>query len=79
MRQTTPYTASQYNSDNGFPLTWICRCCCGTARYESGIEEEATEYHLRNMTKPGVIVGRPARKYEMNYERQEEPHRAEGS
>lgn len=59
MKQTHSYSASHYVSDNGFPLTWMCRCCL-TGGAESTRKEEAEEYHLRNKTQTGKIIGRPA-------------------
>jgi len=59
MRQTQSYSASQYVRDNGFPLTWMCRCCISSHSTQD-MHAEADEYHERNKTKPGIIVGRPA-------------------
>ena len=60
MKQTYNYSASQYVSDNGFPLSWMCRCCLGTNHATSGIREEAEEHHERSKSRPGTIIGRPA-------------------
>jgi hypothetical protein len=59
MRQTHNYSASQYVRDTGFPLTWMCRCCI-TSHAESDMQKEAEEYHLRNKTPSGTVIGRPA-------------------
>jgi len=59
MQQTQGYSGSQYARDNGFPLTWICRCCCAGPAH-STIREEAEEYHERNKSRPGTIIGRVA-------------------
>ncbi|RVX75682.1 hypothetical protein B0A52_00038 [Exophiala mesophila] len=59
MRRTHEYTASQYVTDSGFPLSWMCRCLC-TGRADEGREQEAEEYHQRNKPAPNVIIGRPA-------------------
>jgi hypothetical protein len=59
MRQTHQYSASQYVGDNGFPLTWICRCCLSSGA-QSTMREDIEENHQRSKTQPGKIVGRPA-------------------
>jgi hypothetical protein len=65
MRQTHPYTASDYNRDHIFPLfVWLCWPSCRSQQYAATIKEEAAEYHQRNKTKPGVIIGRPAKSSE---------------
>jgi hypothetical protein len=58
MKQTHTYTASQYVSDNGFPLSWMCRCC--VSGYKTDRQEEAQEHFERTKSRPGTVVGRPA-------------------
>ncbi|KIW23098.1 uncharacterized protein PV07_11324 [Cladophialophora immunda] len=75
MKQTHSYTASQYVNDNGFPLSWMCRCCI-TSGMTSGMKDEIEEHHLRSQTQPGKIIGRPAglqtypKRTTMQYQRQ---------
>lgn len=59
MKQTHNYTSSQYVNEGGFPLSWMCRCCCGADQAKSGMREEADEYHVRNKTPAGTVIGRP--------------------
>ncbi len=59
MRQTNGYSGSQYARDSGFPLVWMCHCCC-TSRAASDAQAEVEEHYQRTKSKPGVIIGRPA-------------------
>lgn len=59
MKQTHSYSANQYVRDNGFPLSWMCRCCC-TSQAEADMRAEAAENHERSKTQPATIIGRPA-------------------
>ncbi|KIY03908.1 uncharacterized protein Z520_00600 [Fonsecaea multimorphosa CBS 102226] len=59
MKQTHSYTASHYVNENGFPLSWMCRCCI-TSGATSGLRDEIEEHHLRTKVQPGKIIGRPA-------------------
>lgn len=78
------YTASDYVRDNGFPLSWMCRCCLGTGRAHSGVEQEFSEYQQRTKPKPGTVIGRPAgreayhgRSATMVYQQQQSRNRPE--
>ena len=56
MRETQPYTSTQYRRDNGFPLAWMCTCCIS----RSGPEEEAEEhFQQRNEERQGKVIGKP--------------------
>ncbi len=59
MKQTHSYSASQYVNETGFPLSWMCRCCI-TGHSASDMRAEAEEYHERNKTRSGTVIGRPA-------------------
>ncbi|KIW81611.1 hypothetical protein Z517_04637 [Fonsecaea pedrosoi CBS 271.37] len=75
MKQTHSYTASHYVSDNGFPLSWMCRCCI-TGGVAKDREAEIEEHYLRSRTQAGKIIGRPAglqtypKRATMQYQRQ---------
>ncbi|KAK5028267.1 hypothetical protein LTS07_006358 [Exophiala sideris] len=59
MKSQYNYSASDYVRDNGYILTWMCKCCCAT-RATSGMDEEFQEYQQRTKVQPGTVIGRPA-------------------
>lgn len=60
MRQTHEYTSSQYNADNGFPLTWLFKRHL-KKKIRSGIQGEAEENHRKHeAARSGKIIGRVA-------------------
>lgn len=78
MKQTHSYSSTHYTHDNGFPLSWCCRCWMSDAT--DARRAEAEDHYQRTKTRPGIVVGRPATRNDfMLYKKQSSAQSSEGA